>query len=411
MARSFVIPKTLVWEAYKRVKTNKGAAGVDCESIGMFERRLDDNLYKLWNRMSSGSYFPPPVLGVPIPKKSGGERLLGIPTVADRIAQTVVKMVLEPLLEPVFHEDSCGYRPGRSALDAVEKVRERCWKYAWVIEYDIRGLFDNIDHGLLMKAVRTHCQCPWVLLYVERWLTVPMEMEDGTLVERDKGTPQGGVVSPLLANLFLHYALDMWLTRTHPEVVFSRYADDGVIHCCRQKQAEQVMREVSERLRECKLEMHPEKSRIVYCRDSKRRMDCPVTEFTFLGYSFRPRLARGLRGRIFLGYLPAVSREALTAMRQKVRSWRIKRQTSRTLAELSKEYNPVLKGWANYYGRFYKTALAPLWRSVNNHLLHWLMWKHKWLRRRKGKARKAFEQMAQSKTCAFIHWKMGNTTA
>jgi RNA-directed DNA polymerase len=376
----------------------------------MFERKLGDNLYKLWNRMSSGSYFPPPVLGVPIPKKSGGKRLLGIPTVADRVAQTVVKLVLEPLLEPVFHEDSCGYRPGRSALDAVGKVRERCWKYAWVIEYDIRGLFDNIDHDLLMKAVRTHCQNPWVLLYVERWLKAPMEMEDGTLVERDKGTPQGGVVSPLLANLFLHYALDVWLTKTHPEAVFSRYADDGVIHCRRQKQAETVMREVSERLRECKLEMHPEKSRIVYCRDKKRRMEYPVTEFTFLGFSFRPRLARsGAGGGVFLGYLPAVSRESLTTMRQKVRSWRIKRQTTRSLAELSKEYNPVLRGWANYYGRFYPTALDPLWRSLNKHLLRWLMCKHKWMRRRKLKARAAFKQMAGNNTRAFAHWQMGYT--
>ncbi len=361
--------------------------------------------------MSSGSYFPPPVLGVPIPKKSGGKRLLGIPTVADRVAQTVVKMVLEPLLEPVFHEDSCGYRPGRSALDAVGKVRERCWKYAWVIEYDIRGLFDNIDHELLMKAVRTHCKCPWVLLYVERWLKAPMEMEDGTLVERDKGTPQGGVVSPLLANLFLHYALDMWLPREHPEVVFSRYADDGVIHCRRRKQAETLMREISERLRECKLEMHPEKSRIVYCRDNRRRMDYPDVEFTFLGYSFRPRAAKGRRERTFLGYIPAVSRDALTAARQRVRSWRLQMQTDRSLTELSKEYNPVLQGWANYYGRFYPSALTPLWRSVNNHLLQWLMQKYKSLRRRKGKARKVLQQMAQSNTGAFVHWGMGVTIA
>jgi RNA-directed DNA polymerase len=409
MAGSFVIPKGLVWEAYKRVKANKGAAGVDEESIERFERRLGDNLYKLWNRMSSGSYFPPPVRGKPIPKKSGGERLLGIPTVADRVAQTVVKMVLEPLVEPVFHEDSCGYRPGRSALDAVGKVRERCWKYAWVIEYDIRGLFDNIDHGLLMKAVRAHCQCPWVLLYVGRWLKAPMAMEDGTLVERDKGTPQGGVVSPLLANLFLHYALDMWLTRTHPEVAFSRYADDGVIHCRGQKQAESLMREIGERLRECKLEMHPEKSRIVYCRDSRRRMDYPNTEFTFLGYTFRPRMVKSREGRMFLGYVPAVSRNALTAMRQRVRSWRLKLQTERSIEELSKEYGPVLRGWANYYGRFYTSALAPLWRSVNKHLLRWLMSKHKRLRRRKRKARMAFRRMAANNARAFAHWQMGYT--
>lgn len=405
MTRSFAISKRLVWEAYKQVKANGGSAGVDDESLEMFESRLGDNLYKLWNRMSSGSYFPPPVRGVPIPKKSGGTRMLGVPTVADRVAQTVVKMVLEPLVEPIFHDDSHGYRPGRSALDAVAKVRERCWKYDWVVEYDIKGLFDNIDHGLLMKAVRKHCQCPWVLLYVERWLTAPMEMEDGSLAERGKGTPQGGVVSPILANIFLHYALDTWLERNFPGVRFCRYADDGVIHCHSERQARAVMQEVAERLRQCKLEMHPEKSRIVYCRDSNRRKEYPVIEFTFLGYSFRPRAARGRDGRVFMSFLPAVSRDSLKSMRQKVRGWHIPLQNGLSLDELSKKYNPVLQGWVNYFGRFYGTALTPLWRSLNNQLAVWLGRKYKRLTGRKVKCTEALRLTAQSKPKAFVHWR------
>lgn len=256
MTKPYQIPKALVWEAYKRVKANGGAAGVDKESIEVFEGKLGDNLYKLWNRLCSGSYFPPPVKGVPIPKKSGGVRMLGVPTVADRVAQTVVKLVLEPVLEPLFHCNSYGYRPGRSALDAVALVRQRSWEYNWVVEYDIKGLFDNIDHELLLRALRKHCQTPWVLLYVDRWLKAPMEGEDGKLVERTRGTPQGGVVSPLLANLFLHYALDVWITRNMRSVRICRYADDGVIHCKSEEQAKLVMRKVKERLRDCKLEMH-----------------------------------------------------------------------------------------------------------------------------------------------------------
>lgn len=228
--KPFDIPKRLVWEAYQRVKANKGAAGVDGQSLDEFDQDLTNNLYRLWNRLSSGSYFPAPVRAVPIPKKSGGERMLGVPTVADRIAQTVVTLVLGPQLEPHFHEDSYGYRPGRSAHQALTVTRQRCWEHDWVLEYDIRGLFDNLDHNLLFKALRRHTNEKWILLYVGRWLTAPMQSQDGTLVSRDKGTPQGGPLSPLLSNLFLHYALDSWLVRTHPEVPFCRYADDGVLH-------------------------------------------------------------------------------------------------------------------------------------------------------------------------------------
>jgi RNA-directed DNA polymerase len=407
MTKPFHIPKALVWEAFKRVKANGGAAGVDKESIEMFEGKLSDNLYKLWNRLCSGSYFPPPVKGVPIPKKSGGVRMLGVPTVADRVAQTVVKLVLEPILEPLFHRDSFGYRPGRSALDAVALVRRRSWEYDWVVEYDIKGLFDNIDHELLLRAVRKHCQTPWVLLYIERWLKAPMEGEDGKLVTRTRGTPQGGVVSPLLANLFLHYALDVWLTRNMRSVRICRYADDGVIHCKSEEQAKLVMRRVKARLRECGLEMHPEKSRIVYCQDINRQETHPVTQFTFLGYCFRPRKAVDRYGRVYVNFAPAVSREALTSMRQTVRGWHLQLKCDKSLQDLSNMFNPVLRGWANYYGRFYASAMRPLWKNVNEYLSRWLMRKYKHLTKRRTKAFREVARLASASPGMFVHWEAG----
>jgi RNA-directed DNA polymerase len=405
MTKPFNIPKALVWEAFKRVKANGGAAGVDTESIEMFEGKLSANLYKLWNRLCSGSYFPPPVKGVPIPKKSGGVRMLGVPTVADRIAQTVVKLVLEPILDPLFHRNSYGYRPGRSALDAVAMVRRRSWEYDWVVEYDIKGLFDNIDHELLLRALRKHCQTPWVLLYVERWLKAPMEGEDGRLVERTRGTPQGGVVSPLLANLFLHYALDVWLSLNMRSVRFCRYADDGVIHCKSEEQAKLVMRRVKERLCECRLEMHPEKSRIVYCRDINRQDEYPTTQFTFLGYCFRPRKAVDKYGRVYVNFAPAVSREALKSMRQTVRGWHIQLKCDKSLADLSNMFNPVLRGWMNYFGRFHGSALKPLWRQVNAYLARWLMRKYKRLARHRTRAYGELSRLASAFPGLFVQWE------
>jgi len=284
--RPFVISKTLVWEAYQRVKANRGAAGVDGETIAEFDRDLSRNLYRIWNRMSSGSYFPPSVKAVPIPKKSGGERMLGVPTVGDRIAQTVVALVLEPILEPVFHADSYGYRPGRSAHDALAVTRKRCWERDWVLEYDIRGLFDNIDHGLLLKALRHHCSDKWVLLYVERWLTAPMQMRDESGQARTMGTPQGGPLSPILANLFLHYALDHWLSRFHPDIPFCRYADDGILHCRTEAEALQMRKHLEQRLAEVGLEMHPDKTRVVYCKDS-RRTGTPTTTYRSTSWATR----------------------------------------------------------------------------------------------------------------------------
>jgi RNA-directed DNA polymerase len=407
MTKPFEIPKKLVWEAYQRVKSNGGSAGVDQESIAKFESCLSDNLYKLWNRLCSGSYFPPPVKGVPIPKKSGGVRVLGVPTVADRVAQTVVKAVLEPMIEPQFHRNSYGYRPGRSAHDAVAMVRRRCWEYDWVIEFDIKGLFDNIDHTLLMRAVRMHCQNPWVLLYVERWLKAPMETADGQRIERTRGTPQGGVVSPLLANLFLHYAFDRWVARHLRSVRFCRYADDGVVHCKSLVQAQLVLSKIAERFRQCGLELHPDKTRIVYCRDINRPATYLTTQFTFLGYTFRPRKAVDKYGRVFVNFAPAVSRDALRAMRQTIRGWHIQLKCDKTLDDLSQMFNPVLRGWMNYYGRFYGSAMTAVWHHMNAYLMRWLLRKHKSLARHKTRAKHALGKLAAASPRAFVHWEMG----
>ena len=407
MTRSYDIPKRLIWDAFQIVKANGGSAGVDNESIESFERKIRGNLYKIWNRMASGSYFPPPVKAVSIPKKSGGTRTLGVPTVADRVAQTAVKMVLEPLLEPVFDRDSFGYRPGRSALDAVALVRRRCWKYDWVVEFDIKGLFDNIDHTLLLRALDCHCDTSWVILYIKRWLVAPMVDEQGSLVSRTRGTPQGGVVSPLLANLFLHYVLDVWMRRSLRSVRFCRYADDAVVHCKSKKQAELVLRKLDQRLRECGLELHPEKTKIVYCADVNRHQTYPVVQFTFLGYTFRPRKAVDKYGRVYVNFSPAVSRAALTAMRQRVRSWHLQLKCDKDLGDLSDMFNPVLRGWARYYGRFYPSAMKSLWRNINDYLVRWLRRKYKRLATGVMRAARVLGRLADASPSAFVHWQLG----
>lgn len=407
MTKPFEIPKKLIWEAFQCVKANGGAAGVDQESIEKFESDLSGNLYKLWNRMCSGSYFPPPVKAVPIPKKTGGVRILGVPTVADRVAQTAVKLLLEPQLDPLFHADSYGYRPGRSALDAVAVVRQRCWQYDWVVEFDIKGLFDNIDHSLLLRALKKHCQTPWVLLYVERWLTAPMQSGDGALMPRTRGTPQGGVVSPILANLFLHYAFDVWVSRTLPNVRFCRYADDGVVHCKSLAQAELVLRKIDERLQQCGLELHLGKTHIVYCQDINRRGDHPVVQFTFLGYTFRPRKSVDRHGRVYVNFTPAVSRDALRAMRQTIRSWHLQLKCDCELADLSTQFNAVLRGWKGYYGRFYGSAMRAVWQHMNDYLVRWMMRKYKSLARHKTRAREALGRLGHAHRDTFVHWSLG----
>ena len=406
--KPFNITKKQVYEAYKAVKSNHGAAGVDKETIEQFEANLKGNLYKLWNRMSSGSYFPPPVRAVSIPKKSGGERILGVPTVADRVAQMVVKQLIEPDLDPIFLADSYGYRPGKSALDAIGVTRERCWKYDWVLEFDIKGLFDNIDHELLLRAVRKHVTCKWALLYIERWLKAPMELEDGTRVERTRGTPQGGVVSPIFSNLFLHYAFDLWMARTYPDLPWCRYADDGLVHCRIEHEAEVLKAALQARLAECHLEMHPTKTKIVYCRDGKRRGKYPNVKFDFLGYCFRPRLVRRSRDNIlFCGFTPAVSPSALKSMRAKIRDLGIRRRTELSLADIAHRINPLLRGWISYYGRYAPSALAPLLRYVNQTLLAWATRKFKRFKAHKIRASHFLQTLTRLNANLFVHWQLG----
>lgn len=406
-AKSYEIPKRLVWEAYKRVKANGGAAGVDEQSLLEFDGELGNNLYRIWNRMSSGSYIPPPVKAVAIPKKSGGERTLGVPTVSDRIAQTVVKLVLEPQLEPHFHADSYGYRPGKSAHQAIEVTRKRCWWHDWVLEFDIRGLFDNIDHGLLMKAVRHHTDCKWVLLYIERWLTAPMQNEDGTLSRRDRGTPQGGVISPLLANLFLHYAFDRWMAAHFPKVPFCRYADDGLIHCRSQGQAQFLRQRLADRLKECGLELHPDKTKVVYCRDIHRQKEYETIQFDFLGYTFRPRRSKDRYGRVFVNFTPAISRAATKAIRQEIRGWRVQLKSDKSIEDLSRMFAPVIRGWINYYCRFYPSAFKPVADRLNMALTCWAMRKFNRLRGHKRRARHWIGRVAHRQPGLFPHWRAG----
>ena len=367
--KPFVISKRIVWDAYERVKANQGAAGVDGESITEFEADLKGNLYKLWNRLSSGSYMPPPVRAVEIPKAGGrGVRVLGVPTVADRVAQTVVRLYLEPELEPLFHPDSYGYRPGRSALDAVGRCRQRCWKYDWLIDFDLRSFFDSLDHALVLKAVATHTGLRWILLYVERWLQAPLQREDGAVVQRDRGTPQGSAISPLLANLFLHYAFDLWMARVFPDIPFERYADDAVAHCATKARAEQVRAAVAERMAAVGLELTRDKTRIVYCKDADRWGSHEHERFDFLGYTFRPRLSQSKFGHHFVNFSPAISDDAMKAIGQELRSWRINCRSDKTLTDLARMFNPVVQGWINYYGRFYKSMLYPVLRRINEYL-------------------------------------------
>lgn len=405
--KPFVIDKWMVWEAYQRVKANQGAAGVDGQTIEQFEQDLKNNLFKLWNRLSSGSYFPPPVKAVAIPKAGGGSRILGVPTVADRIAQTVAAMQLEREVEPLFHPDSYGYRPGRSALDAVAVCRERCWRNDWVIDLDVRAFFDSVDHSLMLKAVARHTDQQWVLLYVKRWLVAPLQQQDGTLVARDRGTPQGSAISPVLANLFMHYAFDTWLAREFPAVTFERYCDDAVIHCGSKVQARTVRDALAQRLAAVGLELHPDKTRIVYCKDADRRGDHEVTSFTFLGYTFRPRLAKNRWGKHFVSFLPAVSTDAIKAMGRELRSWHIARRSDKSLTDLALMFNSIVQGWINYYGRFYKSMLYPLLRRINQHLVRWAMRKYKRLRRREQRARELLVDASRRSPQLFAHWRIG----
>lgn len=410
--KPFQVSKLQVVEAYRRVKVSAGGAGVDNQTLEDFDRNLRDNLYKIWNRLSSGSWMPPPVKAVEIPKKNGGSRLLGVPTVSDRIAQMTVLLTFEPLVERYFSDDSYGYRHGKSALDAIAVTRKRCWQYDWCIEFDIKGLFDNIPHALLLKAVDKHCTEKWVRLNIVRWLNARVRMPDGTLRERNKGTPQGGVISPVLANLFLHYVYDKWLTLNYPEVPWCRYADDGLIHCKSRRQAEELLEKLAQRFTDCGLELHPEKTKLVYCRDSMRKGSYGNRQFDFLGYTFRARRARNQRrGNVFTSFSPAVSSSAQKAMIGKLRILRIRRRVDMSLDEIAKWLNPVISGWLNNYAVYHKSEMKKVCRYINLTLITWARKKYKPLRYSKTKACQLMERLSKEKPELFVHWKAGPGSA
>ena len=404
-SKPFDISKQEAWKAFLEVKKNKGAPGVDGVSIDDFEADLKNNLYRIWNRMSSGTYFPPPVRAVEIPKQHGdGMRMLGIATVADRVAQTVVARHLVERVEPIFHPDSFGYRPHRSALQAVEVCRRRCWKRDWVIDLDVASFFDSIPWHLIIKAVRAHTDARWVVLYIERWLQAPLRLPDGRLAERDRGTPQGSPVSPVLVNLFMHYAFDAWLAREYPTVQFERYADDAVVHCVTERQARQVLAAIENRMTQVGLRLHPGKTKIVYCQDGYRRFAFEHTSFTFLGFTFRQRSVRFTDGRLVVRFMPAISKPALKKISAEVRRWRLHCRTTFTFSELARTINPILAGWMQYYGAFNRSSLYPLLGRINAYLVRWIRRKYKRLRGAR-KAQRKLREITMRYPRMFVHWK------
>lgn len=404
--KSFDIQKVQVWNAWLAVKANKGGPGIDGVSIEEFEQNLEDRLYRIWNRLSSGSYFPSPVRRVEIPKSDGSVRPLGIPTIEDRIAQAVVKAHLEPIVEPHFHDDSYGYRPGRSALDAVGVARQRCWRDDWVLDLDIRKFFDSLDHEVVLRAVKHFTSCRWVLLYVERWLKADVQLPDGSLQRSETGTPQGGVASPLLANIVLHLAFDQWMLENFPAIHFERYADDIVVHCRSHEQLVWIRGQIERRLARCKLELNAEKTRVVYCKDSRRKQACECYSFDFLGYTFRPRSARDRQGEFFVSFSPAISPKASKTLRQKVRrDWRLVSRSHLSLNALARWLNPMIAGWIQYYGRFCRSALHSVLNHINHALEAWAMRKFKRLRRRKCRARAWLRAVARRSPNLFAHWR------
>lgn len=403
-SKQYNISKKVVLEAYKKVKFNRGSAGVDGVDFEKFEENLKDNLYKIWNRMSSGSYFPSPVLAVEIPKKNGGTRTLGIPTISDRIAQMIARMYLEPKVEPIFHKDSYGYRVNKSAIDAVGKVRERCWRYDYVIEFDIKGLFDNIDHELLMKAVELHTEEKWMKLYIRRWLTAPFVTKKGRVIERNSGTPQGGVISPVLANIFLHYAFDIWMKTNYSMAPFARYADDAVIHCKSEKQAKEIKEALTLRMKQCKLELHPDKTRIIYCKDKDRTKDYPITQFDFLGYTYRAVYIKCRDGKLRNNFIASASQKACKSLRNKIKEMELHKMTGSNINIIAEIINPIVRGWINYFNKYNPSAIKYTIECIQRRIVIWAMCKYKHLRGRRQRAEKWLLEVKTREPKLFAHW-------
>lgn len=407
-SKPYEIPKIAILEAYKRVKANRGSAGIDDVDFVEFEKNLKNNLYKLWNRMSSGSYTPSPVMVVEIPKKAGGTRRLGIPTITDRTAQMVAKMFIEPAVEPIFHEDSYGYRPQKSAKDAIKQARTRCWKYDYVVEFDIKGLFDNIDHELLMKVVEKHVSENWIRLYIKRWLVTPFALKDGTLIERAAGTPQGGVISPLLANMFMHYVFDVWMNRSFPNAPFERYADDAVIHCKTENEAKWILESLDNRLKSCKLELHPQKTKIVYCKDKDRNGEYANVAFDFLGYTFKGVFIRFRTGKMGINFIATASKNANKQFRAKIKAMEIHKRTGCKIDMIADMINPIVRGWINYFSEFNPAGIKYSLDCVDRRLVIWAMSKFKRFRGHKQRAQSWLEEVRKREPNLFAHWKYRN---
>lgn len=407
-AKGIPITRSMVWQAYKKVRKNKGRGGVDGKSLKSYSENLEDNLYKLWNRLTSGSYFPKAVKQVSIPKKDGSERKLGIPTIDDRIAQQVIKDYLESRFEAEFHKNSYGYRPLKSAHQALDQVRQNTWKRDWVIDMDIKGFFDEVSHELLRKALTKHVSEKWVLMYITRWLESPIQTESKEKVYRKgKGTPQGGVISPLLANLFLHYVFDKWLEKTYPNLMFVRYADDIIVHCKTKQEAEQVLESIKCRMAECQLRLHEKKTKIVYCKKYKKRSASQTIKFDFLGFSFQPRPSITKSGRMFLGYDCAISDSSKKKIISEIRSTKFQRWTNRSIDEIAEFFNAKIRGWINYYGKFRKHKLNSVFRIFERRLIEWARRKYKRLGKSYIKASKWFYRFKRNNNKLFAHWERG----